>query len=172
MNIADLRQEFMRAGLSEARADPDPIRQFEHWFEDALRARLPLPNAMTLATARRGRRMGAAPGVCRSRSSSGRDAPTGCTTGCCTAAGEAPGPLSASLPEAILGLLRGAGLAAADEVPAATALAGGVSSEIWRVDLARGPVCVKRALPRLKVAQLWEAPVERNRYEQEWIRQT
>ena len=50
MNIADLRQEYMRSGLSEAQADPDPIRQFEHWFEDALRARLPLPNAMTLAT--------------------------------------------------------------------------------------------------------------------------
>jgi aminoglycoside phosphotransferase (APT) family kinase protein len=45
-----------------------------------------------------------------------------------------------------------------------------VSSEIWRVDLAAGPVCVKRALPRLKVAQLWEAPVERNRYEYEWFR--
>ena len=50
MNIADLRQEYMRAGLSEASAEPDPIRQFERWFEDALRARLPLPNAMTLAT--------------------------------------------------------------------------------------------------------------------------
>jgi pyridoxamine 5'-phosphate oxidase len=50
MNIADLRQEYMRAGLAEAAADPDPIRQFERWFEDALRARLPLPNAMTLAT--------------------------------------------------------------------------------------------------------------------------
>ncbi|HZM32856.1 MAG TPA: pyridoxamine 5'-phosphate oxidase [Burkholderiales bacterium] len=50
MNIADLRQEYMRAGLSEASADPDPIRQFERWFEDALRARLSLPNAMTLAT--------------------------------------------------------------------------------------------------------------------------
>jgi len=50
MNIADLRQEYMRAGLSEAQADADPIRQFEQWFEDALRARLPLPNAMTLAT--------------------------------------------------------------------------------------------------------------------------
>ena len=50
MNIADLRQEYMRAGLSEAHADPDPIRQFERWFEDALRARLPLPNTMTLAT--------------------------------------------------------------------------------------------------------------------------
>jgi pyridoxamine 5'-phosphate oxidase len=50
MNIADLRQEYMRSGLSEAQADADPIRQFERWFDDALRARLPLPNAMTLAT--------------------------------------------------------------------------------------------------------------------------
>jgi len=50
MNIADLRQEYMRAGLSEAQADADPLRQFERWFEDALRAQLPLPNAMTLAT--------------------------------------------------------------------------------------------------------------------------
>ena len=50
MNIADLRQEYMRAGLSEAQADADPLRQFERWFEDALRAKLPLANAMTLAT--------------------------------------------------------------------------------------------------------------------------
>jgi pyridoxamine 5'-phosphate oxidase len=51
MNIAELRQEYMRAGLAEAQADPDPLRQFERWFEDAARAKLPLPNAMTLATA-------------------------------------------------------------------------------------------------------------------------
>jgi len=50
MNIAELRQEYMRAGLSESLADPDPLRQFELWFQDALKARLPLPNAMTLAT--------------------------------------------------------------------------------------------------------------------------
>jgi pyridoxamine 5'-phosphate oxidase len=50
MNIADLRQEYMRARLSEAQADPDPIRQFQRWIEDALRAGVPLPNAMTLAT--------------------------------------------------------------------------------------------------------------------------
>lgn len=66
--------------------------------------------------------------------------------------------------------LRRAGLARADENPRAQALAGGVSSDIWRVDLASGPVCVKRALPRLRVAQIWEAPVERNRYEYEWFR--
>ena len=51
MNIADLRQEYMRAGLSESDADRDPMRQFERWFEDAVRAELPLPNAMALATA-------------------------------------------------------------------------------------------------------------------------
>src|SRR2546423_11022911 len=50
MTVAKLRQEYMRAGLSEAHADRDPLRQFEHWLEDALRARLPLPNAATLAT--------------------------------------------------------------------------------------------------------------------------
>ena len=50
MNIADLRQEYMRAGLSEADAQRDPLRQFELWFQDALQAGVPLPNAMTLAT--------------------------------------------------------------------------------------------------------------------------
>src|SRR5215212_6883941 len=53
MNIADLRQEYMRAGLSESDADRDPMRQFQRWFEDAVRAKLPLPNAMTLATVSR-----------------------------------------------------------------------------------------------------------------------
>ena len=50
MKIADLRQEYMRSGLSEADAQRDPIRQFELWFQDALKAGVPLPNAMTLAT--------------------------------------------------------------------------------------------------------------------------
>jgi pyridoxamine 5'-phosphate oxidase len=50
MNIADLRQEYMRAGLSEADALGDPFAQFERWFQEALAARLPLANAMTLAT--------------------------------------------------------------------------------------------------------------------------
>lgn len=69
----------------------------------------------------------------------------------------------------MLGFLRAAGLAAADEVPGASVLTGGVSSDIWKVALRSGPVCVKRALPRLRVAQLWEAPVERNRYEWRWM---
>ena len=67
-------------------------------------------------------------------------------------------------------MLRRAGLCGPQEEPHAEALAGGVSSDIWRVDLARGPVCVKRALPRLRVAQTWEAPIARNAYEYEWFR--
>ncbi|MCP5153876.1 MAG: aminoglycoside phosphotransferase family protein [Ectothiorhodospiraceae bacterium] len=62
------------------------------------------------------------------------------------------------------------GLVDHDEHPSATALAGGVSSEIWRVDTRRGPICVKRALARLRVAQDWRAPVERNAYEAAWLR--
>jgi aminoglycoside phosphotransferase (APT) family kinase protein len=72
--------------------------------------------------------------------------------------------------DAILAVLRRAGLVSAGETPRMSALAGGVSSDIWRAELAGGPVCVKRALPRLKVAQVWEAPVERNRYEAAWLR--
>ena len=77
--------------------------------------------------------------------------------------------MSASLPDEVLAFLRKHGLAGADEMPAAQALSGGVSSDIWRVELRTGPVCIKRALPRLRVAQVWEAPVERNRYERLWI---
>ncbi len=45
--------------------------------------------------------------------------------------------------------LRSLGLAAQDEEPQYEALAGGVSSQIWRVDLRSGPVCVKRALAEI-----------------------
>lgn len=52
MKIADIREEYMRAGLAEADADLDAFVQFERWFKDAVDAGLPLPNAMTLATVR------------------------------------------------------------------------------------------------------------------------
>lgn len=49
-------------------------------------------------------------------------------------------------------------------------LAGGVSSDIWRVDLPDGRrICIKRALPKLKVAADWYAPVSRNAFEWAWI---
>jgi aminoglycoside phosphotransferase (APT) family kinase protein len=49
-------------------------------------------------------------------------------------------------------------------------LAGGVSSDIFRLELDDRTFCVKRALPKLKVAADWRVPVARNQYEAEWMR--
>lgn len=62
------------------------------------------------------------------------------------------------------------GLLQPEDTPAIAPLTGGVSSDIVRVDLANGPICIKRALPKLKVQADWKAPVERNQYEIEWMR--
>ena len=51
MEIANMRNEYAREELSEADMDADPIRQFAAWFQEALAAKLPDANAMTLATA-------------------------------------------------------------------------------------------------------------------------
>lgn len=50
-----------------------------------------------------------------------------------------------------------------------TTLGGGVSSDIWRVDIEDRSICIKRALPSLKVASEWTAPVIRNQFEWEWF---
>ncbi|MDE2360101.1 MAG: phosphotransferase [Betaproteobacteria bacterium] len=65
--------------------------------------------------------------------------------------------------------LRRRGLVQSDADARWTPLAGGVSSDIWRVDLPDRTLCIKRALPQLKVAQPWFAPIERNAYEWAWI---
>ena len=62
------------------------------------------------------------------------------------------------------------GLAAAGEPQAWTVLSGGVSSDIWRVDLPGRSLCVKRALPKLRVEDDWEAPPDRNLYEWRWFK--
>ncbi len=62
------------------------------------------------------------------------------------------------------------GLIARDERPALTRLTGGVSSLIVRADTERGTVCLKRALPKLRVAAEWRAPVERNSSEVGWMK--
>lgn len=51
MNLADIRREYQQAPLVESGADADPMVQFGKWFQDAVRADVPEPNAMTLATA-------------------------------------------------------------------------------------------------------------------------
>jgi pyridoxamine 5'-phosphate oxidase len=50
-SIADLRQNYTLAGLSETDVAADPMQQFQVWFQQALDANLIEPNAMTLATA-------------------------------------------------------------------------------------------------------------------------
>jgi len=51
MSLSDLRREYALAGLKEPDLDPSPFKQFDKWFQQALAAGLPEPNAMTLATA-------------------------------------------------------------------------------------------------------------------------
>jgi fructosamine-3-kinase len=78
------------------------------------------------------------------------------------------GEMAAEAP--VIRALARLGLLCGEHTPRFTRLTGGVSSDIWRVDLAGGPVCVKRALPKLRVEQDWFAPVERNAYEAAWMR--
>jgi pyridoxamine 5'-phosphate oxidase len=48
--IADLRQDYRRAALLETDVAASPLVQFQTWFDAAISAQLPEPNAMTLAT--------------------------------------------------------------------------------------------------------------------------
>lgn len=84
-----------------------------------------------------------------------------------------PPPIAAPIPatEQEMGraLVRMA-LVSADQLIRLTPLAGGVSSDIYRAELPSGVVCVKRALAKLKVTADWQVPLDRNRYEVEWMR--
>ena len=50
ITLADLRKSYTLGSLTETEVDPDPIVQFERWFEHAVKSEVPEPNAMTLAT--------------------------------------------------------------------------------------------------------------------------
>ncbi len=49
-HIADLRKSYERDALDEEASALNPLQQFESWWQQALEAQLPEPNAMTLAT--------------------------------------------------------------------------------------------------------------------------
>jgi pyridoxamine 5'-phosphate oxidase len=51
ISIADIRKNYSLKQLLESDADPDPVKQFHKWWNEALEARLEEVNAMTLATA-------------------------------------------------------------------------------------------------------------------------
>ncbi|HEY7330576.1 MAG TPA: pyridoxamine 5'-phosphate oxidase [Gemmataceae bacterium] len=50
MQLPEMRKEYTWSDLYEADVAADPLRQFEKWFQEAIAAKLPEPNAMTLAT--------------------------------------------------------------------------------------------------------------------------
>jgi aminoglycoside phosphotransferase (APT) family kinase protein len=66
--------------------------------------------------------------------------------------------------------LRRLGVVGPDEAVILTPLTGGVSSDISLVEAGSRRFCTKRALPRLKVAALWEPPIGRNAAEAAWMR--
>ena len=50
---SSLRKEYTQSKLMETDLEPNPFDQFHKWFNDAVSAELPLPNAMTLATVKK-----------------------------------------------------------------------------------------------------------------------
>jgi 5-methylthioribose kinase len=73
-------------------------------------------------------------------------------------------------PAAMVDFLRRAHLATDASTLRWTPLMGGVSSDLWRVDGLGPTICVKAALPTLRVADTWDAPVDRNAVEVAWLR--
>jgi len=48
--ISGIRREHALRGFTESETDPDPLKQFDAWFDEAVKADLPDPSAMALAT--------------------------------------------------------------------------------------------------------------------------
>src|SRR5215207_9521022 len=70
--------------------------------------------------------------------------------------------------EPLVASLRRLGLVG-DALPPMRPLPGGVSSEVWCIELRDRRVCAKRALPRLNVVAACDAPTERTRFEAAWL---
>ena len=49
-DVAELRRNYTRDGLSRVDLDPDPVAQFRRWFTQAVEAQIVEPNAMVLGT--------------------------------------------------------------------------------------------------------------------------
>ncbi|WP_413988267.1 aminoglycoside phosphotransferase family protein [Labrys okinawensis] len=73
--------------------------------------------------------------------------------------------------EAVIASLRKMGLIGGDEPVQLAPLTGGVSSDIHLVETPSRRFCIKRALARLKVAAVWQAPLGRNAAEAAWMRE-
>jgi aminoglycoside phosphotransferase (APT) family kinase protein len=71
---------------------------------------------------------------------------------------------------ATIAFVANCGLLPTGSAPHFERLPGGVSSDIWLVRAGDRAFCVKRALPRLRVAADWQAPVGRNASEAAWLK--
>ena len=49
-NIADIRKDYKKHQLEESMVNKNPLKQFEEWFEEALKSEVTEPNAMSLST--------------------------------------------------------------------------------------------------------------------------
>lgn len=91
-----------------------------------------------------------------------------------TGAARRPGTNGEDTIPNVPGIIRDAllelGLAGQEALLTGEPLSGGVSCDIWRVDLPNGAVCAKRALPKLKVAEDWFAPTNRIDFEAAYYR--
>ena len=74
-----------------------------------------------------------------------------------------------SLPKEFLVFLKNQGLLEPRKAVKGAPMVGGVSSDIWRIELLEKSICIKRALPRLNVEASWSAPIERNTFEVKWM---
>ncbi|MDE2183465.1 MAG: phosphotransferase [Alphaproteobacteria bacterium] len=72
--------------------------------------------------------------------------------------------------DGVIAFLRGAKLLGEDELCRIKALSGGVSCDVFAVEMTGRVICVKRALPKLRVAADWQASVRRSEAEAAWMR--
>lgn len=54
MDIDAIRREYLKSGLRRKNLDDNPMRQFEHWLNQAIKAGIPDPTAMVVATVSKG----------------------------------------------------------------------------------------------------------------------
>jgi len=50
MSIAAIRRDYMKEALSENQVEENPFRQFDRWWDEAVKAEIDEVNAMTLST--------------------------------------------------------------------------------------------------------------------------
>ena len=76
-DVASRRSEYETAGLDLADLDPDPMRQWQHWYDEAVAAAVTEPNAMALSTmGAEGRPTSASCSCAASTSGGSRSTPT------------------------------------------------------------------------------------------------